>query len=87
MPAKPLLRPALGVFCGTLLAVTLVNAALATAPAPLADESATENTGPWSHRHVPDLAVSEDAKAGRHSIVGTYGLRRWQQNSRRLASL
>lgn len=73
MPAKPLLRPALGVFCGTLLAVTLVNAALATAPAPLADESATENTGPWSHRHVPDLAVSEDAKVGRCSIVGTYG--------------
>ena len=73
MPATFLPRSALRALCGTLLAVMSTNAAPAPVPAPITDESATENIGPWNHRHVPDLAVSEDAKVGRCSLVGTYG--------------
>ena len=73
MPVTSLPGTVPRVLCGACLTVIPVIAAPAPVPAPITDASATENTGPWSHRHVPDLAVSEDAKVGRHSVVGTYG--------------
>ena len=37
------------------------------------DASATESMAGWNSHYVPSLAVSDDAKVGSRSLVGTYG--------------
>ncbi len=40
---------------------------------PLGDDAVTEGVERWGSHTVPDLNVSEDAKVGSCSVVGTYG--------------
>ncbi|MBT4816281.1 MAG: hypothetical protein HON70_11310, partial [Lentisphaerae bacterium] len=56
---------------GAIALTTMAEAAPARPD--VTDTAVTENVGRWGHRHVPDLAVSPDAKVGTSSITGVFG--------------
>lgn len=55
-----------------LFSVGTAMARSAFTPPAVHDAYATESVANWGHRHVRDLTVSDDAKVGKRSIVGSF---------------
>ncbi len=59
-----------GILAVTFLAAGAVRAA--EQPLEVNDANATESLAHWNNHYVPSLALSDDAKVGKHSIVGDF---------------